>query len=136
MGLITLLLLLAITVLYLEKTIENKPAFLNNISVLLHNNIKILTFWGALYGVVGIILTPTMAYSGGDVLIRVVANLMIIIMALPFIFDIYAEKLEEKTNPIVKKELSRAIEGIKKQEKIIGYIAAVICILLFAVVFK
>lgn len=136
MGLITLILLLALTILYLEKTIENKPQFLVNISSILHTNIKKFTFWAAIYGVVGIILTPTMAYSGGDVLIRVVANLMVVIMVIPYIFDSYAEKLEEETNQVVKKELNRIVDIIKNQEKIIGYLSAVICLLLFAVVFK
>ncbi len=136
MGLITLILLLALTVLYLEKTIENKPPFLMNISTILHTNIQKFTFWAAIYGIIGIILTPTMAYTGGDVLIRIVANLMVVIMVIPYIFDTYAANLEEQTNQVVRKEISRVVDIIKNQEKIIGYLAAVICALLFAVVFK
>ena len=77
-----------------------------------------------------------MVYGVGDLFIRLVANMLIVLMALPFVFDKISPMIQEKTNEVVVEEISKFIAGIKNKEKYIGYFALVICALLFAVVFK
>jgi hypothetical protein len=136
MGLITLVLVLAFSLLYLSKSLEKKPAAMSQAVDKINMHIDQLAFWGAIYGLVMAILTLIMGYSGSDMFVRLLANIMIVVMALPFVFDRLLAKFGEKVNPAIQEEAKNIVGWITKQEKYIGYVGAAIGVLLFAVLFR
>ena len=91
---------------------------------------------GAAYAVVAALLTLIMVYGGGDMLVRLLANVMIVLMALPFVCEKMVPKFQEKMNPVIIEEVKNFTTWLTKQEKYIGYVGAVISLLLFAVLFR
>lgn len=136
MGLITLAFLLSFTILYLSKTMEKKPALAARAVETITTHLDKIALWGAGYGIVGALLTLVMVYGGGDMFIRLIANIMIFLMALPFVFEQMLPKFQEKMNPAIIEEAKNIVGFVTKQDKYIGYAGAVVSLLLFAVLFR
>ena len=136
MGLVTLVFLLAFTALYLSKSLEKKPAVMTQAVEKIAANLDKVALWGAGYGAVAAILSLVMGYSGGDMLVRLVANIMIVLMALPFVFEHLLPKFQEKANPAIIEETKNLVGFVTKQEKYVGYVGAGAGLLLFAVLFR
>lgn len=137
MGLITLVFLLAFTALYLSKSLEKKPEFVNQAVEKINTNLDKVALWGAAYATIGVFLTLIIGYSSaGGMLVRLLANIMVIVMALPFIFEQLLPKFEAKVSAGVVEKTRAAIACVTKQEKYIGYAGGVISLLLFAVLFR
>ena len=136
MGLITLFFLLALTAVYLSKTLEKKPEFVNQVVVKINDHMDKVALWGASWGGGAAILTLVMGYSGGGMMVRLLANVLIILMALPFVMEQQLPKFQEKMNPVILEEAKNFSGFVTKQEKYIGYAGAAISLLLFAVVFR
>ena len=136
MGLITLLFLLALTLSYFGKFWEGKPDFIAGIIDKINANMSQVALWGALYGLVMIVLTLVMGYSGGDMIVRFLANLMIVIMALPFVFERLLAKFESKINPAIATELRNIVGWITRQQKYVSYAGLALCLILFGAVFR
>jgi len=135
MGLITLVFLLAFTALYLSKSWEKKPEFVTKAVEKITANLDKVALGGAGYGVIALVLALLMS-SGGGLVVRLIANLLIIVMALPFVFDQpLLSKIKEKIPAGVTEQIKKVIDLVKKQEKNIGYAGAVVSLLLFAVEF-
>ncbi len=136
MGLITLIFITAFTILYLSNALEKKPELVTKAAEQIKAHIDQLALWGAAYGAIALVLTLLMNANGGDMLIRFLANIMVIVMALPFIFDKIAAKFQAKANPAILEEVKHAVGWVTRQEKYIGYVGAALSLLLFAVVFR
>lgn len=136
MGLVTLVLLFAFVALYLSKSLDKKPEAMTSAVEKISGNLDKLALWGGAYGVAATLLTPVMGFGGGDMFIRFISNVMIMMMALPFVFNRFLPKFEEKLNPAILEEVKNFVGFITKQEKYVGYAGAVIGILLFAVLFR
>lgn len=136
MGLITFLMLGAFSLLYISKTWENKPAFVQTAVDFLNRNLEMLAIVGLVYGLVAAILTPIMIYLPLDMFVRLIANVMIIVMALPYSFDKIATKYSGKMNSAVEKEGRNFVGWISANEKTVGIAGAVVTVLLFAVIFR
>ncbi len=136
MGLVTLILLLAFTALYLSKSLEKKPELLMQGVQKMTDHLDQLALWGAIYGVIASILVLIMVSSGGDMLIRLLANVLIVLMALPFVLERQLPKFQEKMNPAITEEIKHGAAWIIKREKYVGYAGAAISLLLFAVLFR
>ena len=136
MGLITLALITAFSLLYLSKSLEKKPAVMTRAVDLISSNLDKVALWGAVYGVIGVVFTLVMVYSGSDMFVRLVANLLIIMMALPFVFEKMLPKFQEKLNPVIIEESKNMIGFITRQEKYVGYIGAAFSLILFAILFR
>jgi len=142
MGLITLVLLLAFTVLYLSKSLKKKPDILMQVVEKITMHIDVIAIWGALYGIIATSITIIMTFGPAEMLLRISANVMIILMSLPFIFDRIVEKLDEKLhekirmNPAIVKEAKHIVEWVTRKEEYVGYTGVVISLLLFAVIFN
>jgi len=134
MGLVTLILLSAFTMLYLSKIIKSN--FIIKIVSKIEENLDSFTMFSAIYGAVGVVVTIVMAYSGADMFIRVAANSIIVMLSLPFVFDRISLKMQGKSNPIIIKELGNIIKFVTRNEKIFGFIAGIISVLLFGIMFK
>jgi hypothetical protein len=135
-GLATLVFLLAFTALYLSKSLEKKPAFLTQAVDKITAHLDDVSLWGALFGAAAAVMTLIMIYNTTDMLVRLVCNVMVVLMALPFVFDKIAAKYQEKVNPAIMEEARNFVGWITKQEKYISYAGVVFSILLFSVVFR
>lgn len=135
MGLITLVFLLAFTALYLSKSLEKKPEFLTQVVGKITANLDKLAFWGACYGLVASVMTLIMA-SGSDMFVRLLANVMIMLMALPFVVAQYLPQFQDKMNPVIAEEIKNGAAWLTKNEKYVGYAGAGLGLVLFAVVFR
>jgi len=136
MGLITLVFLLTFTTLYLSKSMEKKPELVTMVVDKITIHLDRISLWGAGYGLIGAVLTLLMVYSGGDMFVRLLANVMIFLMALPFMFEQLLPKFQEKMNPAFIEEAKNIVGFVTKQDKYIGYAGAVVSLLLFAVLFR
>lgn len=136
MGLLTLVFLLAFTALYLSKSLEKKPELMTQAVGKISTHLDKVALWGAGYAAVAAIFSLVMGYSSGDMFVRLVSNVMIILMALPFVFQQLLPKFQEKANPAIIEEAKNFVGFVTKQEKYIGYIGAGAGLLLFAVLFR
>jgi hypothetical protein len=135
MVLITLAFLLAFTALYLSKSLEKKPEFVTKVVEKITANLDTVALAGLVYGLVAAILALIMV-SGGGMLLRLVGNILIVVMALPFVFEQQLPKFKEKMNPAIIEEIRKVIGMISKQEKYVGYAGAAASLLLFAIAFS
>jgi hypothetical protein len=136
MGLVTLALITTFSLLYLSKSLGKKPAVITRVVDLISNNLDKVALWGAAYAFIAAVLTLVMVYNAGDMLLRLVANLMIVVMALPIVFERMLPKFQEKLNPVIVEESKNLIGWVTKQEKYVGYAGAALSLLLFAVLFR
>lgn len=136
MGIITLLLLGAFTLIYISKSIPKKPPFLEKAVAFLFDNMKYLGVGGAIYGAVDAVITPIQVYLVDYMVVRMLADILIVVMALPFCFDKLVEKYRDKLNGAVLEEISGSIEWIRSNDKIVGGAGAVFTVLMFAFVFR
>ncbi len=136
MALITLLLVVAFTALYLSRSLDKKPEALARLSEKITPHIDQIALWGAVYGFVAALLTLLMSYSLGGMLIRLAGNVMICVMALPFIFDKLMEKYREKVNVAIMDEAKNFVSWITTHEKGVAYTGLGCSAVLFGILFK
>jgi len=136
MGLITLLLVLAFTALYFSKTLDKKPEPLTKLADAMTAHIDKIAFWGSVYGAAAAVLTLLMHYSLGGMLVRLVNNVLVCAMALPFIFDRLVEKYHGKVNVAIMDEAKIFVGWVTKNEKFLGYAGAGCGVTLFFMLFK
>jgi len=136
MGLITLLVALAFTAIYFSRSMEKKPEALVRVTDKMMPHIDQIARWGGIYGVAACILTLLMRYELGDMLIRLINNVMICMMALPFIFDKLTEKYRGKVNAAIMEEAKNIVSWVSRNEKFMSFIAAGCATVLFFMLFK
>lgn len=137
MALTSLILLVVFTAFYFNRTLEKKPAPLARLAEKLEPHMAQVGYWGAIYGLAVMLLTLVFRYSSFDMLIRLVANFVIVVMALPFVADKVIAVLREKVkNPAIVDEAQSWIGWISKNEKIVSYIGAGCAGVLFFVLFR
>lgn len=136
MGLISLLFLVAFTLVYFGKFWESKPDFVAGLIDKITAHLGRLALWGTVYGLVMIVLTLIMGYNFGDTMIRFFANILIVVMALPFVLDRLLAKLEGKMNPAILTELKNIVGWVTRQEKYVSYAGIVVSLILFGAVFR
>lgn len=135
-GLITLILLGAFSLLYVSKSITQKPEFVTKALKFISDNIDMLALVGLIYGIIAAMLTPLTALSTTEMLIRFLANLMLVVLALPYTFERLATKYADKMNEAFVSEFRAFTGRIMSNEKIFGIAGAVIALFLFAVLFR
>ncbi len=135
MGLVTLVFLLAFTLLYLSKSLQKKPELMTQAVDKITTHLDQVALWGAVYGVAGAIMTLIMISNGGDMLVYLAANVLVTLMALPFIFDKAVGKYQEKVNPAIMEEAKNLVGWVTRQEKYIGYAGTVCSLLLLFILF-
>jgi hypothetical protein len=136
MGLITLALLLAFTAIYLSKSFSKSPAFVTKAVGKINDNLDQVALWGSAYALACVLLTPILVYSGGDMFIRLISNLLIITLALPYVAEQLLPKFQEKINPAIFEEIKNIVGWVSKQEKYLGYAGAAVSVILFFVLFR
>lgn len=129
-SILSFVFLLSFTLIYVSKSLEKKPAAVTQVVDKINANVNQIALWGAVCGAVGALLTLIVSYSGGEMTIRLLANVMIVLMALPYIFDKLVTKFGDKINPAIESEAKNLVGWISRQEKYVGYAGAVFTFLL------
>lgn len=136
MGLITFLLLGAFTLLYTDKLFQKKPEFVDTAAAKVRENLPRLSMPALVYGVIAFILVPVTHSSGLDVGVRMLANLVLILMVLPFCFDRLSNEYQQKPNSVFFREMGNMVGAVSRHEKNIGIAGIAALVLLFAVMFR
>lgn len=130
----TFVLLLAYTGFHLSKTMDKKPEALVKILDKMTAHMEVVSYWSAIYGIVGSILTLLTIQNTSVLFVNLVANVMITLMALPFAFDKIVAVVGSKIdNPVIVDEARNLANWVTKNEKFISYVGAAVCILLFTI---
>lgn len=135
-GFISLLLLGSFSLLYLSASWADKPGFIIKAVAFLQENIKKLSIIGVVYGLFAIIIVPLTRATGMEIIVTLLANILIVLLALPYAFDMIVEKLGDKVNPTLRDESHKLIHWITINGRIMGIIGAVFTLLLFGFVFR
>ena len=136
MGLITFFFVVAFALLYLSRSLDKKPDFIDKAAAKMSENIDNLALWGVIYGFVAAIFVLISENTGLDIVVRLFANVMLIVMALPFCAEKIFTKVEGKLNAAVLENLRDLISSMVRKEKAIGYTGAASAVVLFAVMFR
>lgn len=137
LGLVTLFFLIVFTLLYVSKGLGKKSEGMQKAVDKITDNLDQLAFWGAIYSLAAIVLTPLVSNAGMlFVLVAIVANVLVFVMALPFAFDKLTRGKEEKFNAAILETCSDIITNVTKYEKTIGFVGAGVAFVLLAVMFS
>ena len=134
MGLITFCALAAFTLLYLSASIKKKPPAVEKALVLIKANMNYLGAGCVLYGFFAAFVTPLTVYSAVDMIVRLVANLLLIVMAGPYAFTTYESKVAAKINGAILDEMKHLVYWPTRNEKYLGLAGATMCGLVFVFV--
>jgi hypothetical protein len=135
MGLISFVLLSAFTLLYLSSAIVKKPPFIEKTLAFIKQNLNYLAMGGLIYGFAAFCITPISGLGASDVFIRMGANFLIVIMAIPYTFEKIIATQEGKINAAILKEARNIVSSISAKDRIIGWAGVVLALLLFATIF-
>lgn len=137
MGLVTLFFLGVFSVLYVGKGLDKKPELLVTALDKITTNVNRLGLWGTIYGLVALVLAPiTISNDNAGLLIRILGNIMVVIVALPYSIDFLISKFQSSLNETLTNEIRNSIGWITRHEKIIGYVSAGVTVLLFSILFR
>lgn len=137
MGFVSLFFLIVFTLHYVGNSLENKPDFIVSAIDKIEANIDNLAFWGLFFGLLATILTPMAHVNNSfELLVRFVANIWIVVLALPLSLDHLLEKYKEKLSEPLAEELRNIGSAVTRRGKVFGYTGAVLCVMLFAMMFR
>lgn len=136
LGLVSLAFLLIFSLLYVSKGIEKKPEAMTKAVDKILANLDMLAFLGTIYGLVAAILAPILLNYIPFLFVSLLANVTIIVMALPYAFEKLTSGYEEKINAAMMESLRGMMSTVTNNDKIIGYSGSAIAFLLFAVMFS
>lgn len=135
MGLISFVLICAFTLLYLSAAITNKSPFIEKTLAFIKQHLNYIAMAGLIYGFVAFCITPIAGYAAPNAFIRMAANALIVVMAIPYTFEKLIAQYEGRINAAILKEVRNIITGISAKAKIIGGAGALLGLLLFATIF-
>ncbi len=140
MALVTLLLLLLFCAPPIRTAMEHPPQWLGRIADELTARIDPVAMWVLVYALLSIFLTPFFVTGTLDVLVRLFASIMLLLLALPEgapqLMRKIAERSGEQANEAIAESLNDIIAGIGRNQKIMAYIGMGAAVLLFAVLFR
>ena len=136
MALASLLLLLVFCALYLHRILPNPPAALVKVADKVSPHLEPLAFWTVIYGLVAILFSALSFLGTFDILVRILANVTLVVMALPAAYGQINTRMGDKVNEAIAESLSDMIRSIERFQKPLGYAGCVLAVLLFAVMFR
>lgn len=140
MALVTLILLLLFCALPLRAAMQAPPQWLARVSDELTARIDPLAMWVMVYALLSIFLTPFFVTGTLDVLVRLFAGIMLLLLALPHggpqLMRVAAERNGGQSNEAIAESLTDIIQGIARHHTLLGYIGMAAAVLLFAVLFR
>lgn len=140
MALVTLLLLLLFCAPPVRASMANPPQWLVKVSDELTARIDPVAMWVLVYALASIFLTPLFVSGTLDVLVRLFASIMLLLLALgdgaPQLMRAINTRTGEQTNEAIAESLNDIIAGVVRQQKLLSYIGLAASVLLFAVLFR
>lgn len=136
MGLITFVLICTFTLLYLSSAIPNKPPFIEKALAFIKQHLNYLAMGGLIFGFLAFCITPISVQGAGNMFIRMLANALIVVMAIPYTFEKLIAQHESKINAAILKEVRNIIGAISAKDKYIGGAGAILALLVFGTVFS
>ncbi len=140
MALVTLILLLLFCAPPLRASLETPPQWLVKVSDELTARIDPVAMWVLAYALLSIFLTPFFVSGTLDVLVRLFASIMLLLLALgegaPQLLRAINDRTGEQTNEAIAESLNDIIQGVIRHQKLLSYIGIAAAVLLFAVLFR
>jgi hypothetical protein len=137
MGLISFILICTFTLLYLSSSIASKPPVVEKTLAFIKQNLNYLAMGGLIFGFVDFCIAPlTPVLTAPQVFIRMAADLLIVIMAIPYTFEKLIAQYEGKINAAILKEVRNIVSAISAKSKTIGIASVVLAVLLFGTIFS
>ncbi len=140
MALVTLVLLLLFCAPPIKESMQNPPQWLARVSDELTARIDPLAMWVLVYALLSIFLTPFFVTGTLDVLVRLFAGIMLMLLALaegaPQLMRAINDRTGEQTNEAIAESLNDIIQGVARNQKILSYVGVAAAVLLFAVLFR
>lgn len=136
LGLITLCALGAFTLLYVSASIPKKPPAVEKAIELIKKYMYYLGIGCVAYGVFAAFVTPLTIYTAANMIMRLLANLLLVIMAAPYAFSRFEGKIAAKMNVAIFDELKALITWPLRHEKYLGFAGAGMCVLVFVFAFS
>jgi hypothetical protein len=135
-GLITLALLALFSLLYLSSSIPNKPPFIVKTLAWMQKNLNHLALAGVIFGFLAACLTPLRVYRAADMILGMLANITLVMMALPYMFDRFKAKHGAKMNRAIMEELTSLVGWIQQKAFLLGCVGAVMAAIEFILTFR
>ena len=140
MALVTLILLLLFCAPPIRASMANPPQWLAKVSDELIARIDPVAMWVLAYALLSIFLTPFFVSGTLDVLVRLFASIMLLLLALsegaPQLMRTINDRTGEQTNEAIAESLNDIIQGVARHQKLLSYIGIASAVLLFAVLFR
>ncbi len=136
LGLITLGALAVFTLLSLSSSLPKKPAPLEKAIAVIKRKIDDIAVVTLLYGFFAAFAVPLlmagMLSSGVSIaamLLPMVANLLLVVMALPYAFHRFEPALKKKANAAIMTEIHNLVGWVTTNEKYVGALGAILIVL-------
>ena len=136
LGFFSFLVLATLCVIYLGKSFSGKNALLDKVNSILAPHMDKLPMVALAYGLFASFVTPMAVLNGTDMMIRLAANVLIVLMALPYVFDKLIANYQEKINAAVLEELRHLVDWSNRNAKTVTYVALFVGVLLFATLLR
>ena len=136
LGLITFGALAVFSLLYLSAIVSGKSPAIDKALVLIKRHMDYIGVASAAYGFLAACATPVLVSDPANMFVRLLGNIVLIIMALPYAFKRFEPQLAEKINVAIMDELKDIVTRVLALEKYIGFAGAITCIVTFVFVFR
>lgn len=140
MALVTLVLLLLFCALPMRESMTHPPIWLVRLTDWLQVRIDPFAMWSMIYALVSIFLTPFFVTGTLDVLVRIFAAILLMLLSMPEGVPQLLRSLQARTgeaaNEAIVESLGDIIDGIARYRVIVAYVGIVVAALLFAVLFR
>lgn len=140
LGLITLCALAVFSLLYLSSSIPKKPPAVEKAVVAIKRNIDDLGVITLIYGLVAAFAVPLLmagklstGVSVVAMFLPMLANLTLVIMALPYAFHRFEGGMKAKVNAAILTEVHNLMGWITTNEKYVGGLGVALIVLCLAI---
>lgn len=130
MVLVTLVLLVMLSVLVLNKSWDKKPKFMGDMAAKMAPHIDNIGLAGVILGFLATIIVLTSYYDPITFIIRLAGSLLVIILGLPFAYSRILGFFGEKMNPVIKEELDGYVGKLARFEKTLGFTGLAVAVLM------
>lgn len=140
MALVTLILLLVFSAVPLRAKMAHPPVWLVRMTDWVEVRIDPAAMWVMIYALASIFLTPLFVTGTLDVLVRLFASIMLLLLVMPEGVPQLMRQLQarsgEQTNEAIAESLGDIIGVVAEHRAILGYVGLVVGALLFAILFR
>lgn len=134
MALITLVLLLVFCTLVLHPRLSAPPHWLTRVRTETEARLDPLAMITMIYALFGILLSPFFAYYPFDIMARLFANVILLLLALPAgaeqLVRHFSSRSPEATNEAVMESLGDIINGFARWQQVLAFAGLAAAVLL------